>query len=52
MDPTAGYFFESNLQGLCRSCHGVKTLEDKIHTGPWPDVVEREQLAPKKVWTF
>ncbi len=52
MYPTAGYFLESNLQGLCRSCHGMKTLEDKMHTGPWPDVVEREQLAPKKVWSF
>jgi 5-methylcytosine-specific restriction endonuclease McrA len=50
--PNAGYFFKSNLQGLCRSCHGLKTTEDKIHTGPWPDVVAIEAAAPKKKWGF
>jgi hypothetical protein len=42
----------SNLQGLCRSCHYDKTLEDKTYTGDWPDVVAIERLAPKKVWSF
>src|ERR1700677_709130 len=50
--PNAGYFFKSNLQGLCRPCHGLKTTEDKIHVGPWPDVVAKEQAQPKKVWSF
>jgi hypothetical protein len=48
----AGFYFMSNLQGLCRSCHGIKTLEDKAHVGPWPDVVAKEAVAPKKVWSF
>lgn len=52
LDKWAGYYLLSNLQGLCRSCHGVKTLEDKAHTGPWPDVIETERLAPRKVWSF
>jgi len=51
-DKWAGYFLRSNLQGLCRPCHYTKTIEDKTHTGPWPDVVETEDRAPKKVWTF
>lgn len=52
LDKWAGYYLKSNLQGLCRSCHGLKTLEDKAHVGPWPNVVETEDKAPKKVWTF
>jgi len=48
----AGFYFMSNLQGLCRECHGIKTLEDKTHSGPWPDVVAKEQQQPKKVWSF
>ena len=36
-DKYAGYYLLSNLQGLCRPCHGVKTLEDKAHVGPWPE---------------
>jgi 5-methylcytosine-specific restriction endonuclease McrA len=52
LDPMAGYFIRSNLQGLCRRCHGLKTVEDKAHQGEWPDVIEKERLAPKKVWTF
>jgi 5-methylcytosine-specific restriction endonuclease McrA len=48
----AGFFFISNLQGLCRECHWIKTNEDKAHVGPWPDVVAKEQAQPKKVWSF
>jgi 5-methylcytosine-specific restriction endonuclease McrA len=51
-DKYAGYYLLSNLQGLCRPCHGAKTLEDKTHVGPWPNVVEIEKRAPKKVWAF
>jgi 5-methylcytosine-specific restriction endonuclease McrA len=51
-DKYAGYFLKSNLQGLCRSCHFIKTIEDKAHVGPWPDVVAKEQAQPKKVWSF
>src|SRR5258708_4460916 len=46
----AGYYLQSNLQGLCRPCHYLKTMEDKTHTGPWPDVLAREAASPKKVW--
>lgn len=52
MDRYAGYYLKSNLQGLCRPCHYVKTLEDKAHTGPWPDVVAIEELAPKRRYSF
>jgi 5-methylcytosine-specific restriction endonuclease McrA len=48
----AGFYFISNLQGLCRSCHFTKTIEDKTHDGPWPDVVAKEQARPRKVWSF
>lgn len=51
-DKYAGFYFTTNLQGLCRSCHWVKTNEDKAHVGPWPDAVAKEQAKPKKVWTF
>jgi 5-methylcytosine-specific restriction endonuclease McrA len=51
-DRTAGFFLLSNLQGLCRPCHGLKTNEDKAHSGPWPSVVETESRAPKKRWSF
>lgn len=51
-DPVAGYYLTSNLQGLCRQCHAVKTAEDKQHTGDWPSVVEAYDAAPKKVWRF
>jgi 5-methylcytosine-specific restriction endonuclease McrA len=47
-----GFYFMSNLQGLCRSCHFIKTTEDKAHAGEWPDVVAIEAAAPKKVWSF
>jgi len=51
-DRHAGYFLKSNLQGLCRPCHAVKTIEDKSHVGPWPDVIAKEEAAPKKRWAF
>jgi|SRR5580692_2677579 5-methylcytosine-specific restriction endonuclease McrA len=49
-DPVAGFYLLSNLQGLCRSCHAVKTNEDKAHQGEWPDVVAAHAAAPKKTW--
>jgi len=52
LNKCAGFYLLSNLQGLCRPCHGTKTLEDKAHVGPWPDVLASEAAAPKKVWTF
>ena len=51
-DRYAGYYLQSNLQGLCRSCHIQKTIEDKTHTGPWPDVVAAEDASPKRRFTF
>jgi 5-methylcytosine-specific restriction endonuclease McrA len=42
----------SNLQGLCRVCHRAKTDEDKLHTGPWANVMDGEARKPKKVWSF
>lgn len=51
-DPWAGFYLLSNLQGLCRPCHGEKTAEDKAHVGPWPNAVHTEQVSPKKVWSF
>ena len=51
-DKYAGFFFRSNLQGLCRACHAVKTDEDKSHVGPWLDVVLIEEQAPKRRWMF
>jgi 5-methylcytosine-specific restriction endonuclease McrA len=51
--PYAGFYFTTNLQGLCRECHGIKSLEDKApRNEPWPDVVAKEQAKPKKVWYF
>lgn len=52
MDRWAGYFIRSNLQGLCRICHAAKTIEDKGHNGPWPDVVERDAAHPKRRYLF
>lgn len=52
LDKYAGYFLRSNLQGLCRSCHGLKTVEEKAHVGPWPDIIAIEQAAPKRAWNF
>ena len=39
LNPVAGFFIQSNLTGLCRSCHGRKTNDDKAHVGPWPSIV-------------
>jgi 5-methylcytosine-specific restriction endonuclease McrA len=50
--PNVGFFLLSNLQGLFRSCHTIKTNEDKQHQGPWPSVLDKEDAAPKKVWRF
>lgn len=47
-----GFFIRSNLQGLCRACHWVKTEEDKAHVGVWPNVVERDALVCKPRYTF
>jgi 5-methylcytosine-specific restriction endonuclease McrA len=52
-DPSAGFFLMSNLQGLCRGCHKVKTDQDKATPlSEWPDVIAKELAAPKKRWTF
>ena len=51
-DHSAGFFFGSNLQGLCRSCHLWKTIDDKAHIGPWPDVVDKERATPKRRFNF
>jgi hypothetical protein len=51
-DPNAGYYLMSNLQGLCRSCHGTKTLLDAAHVGDWPSVMEAFDKLPKKKWSF
>ena len=51
-DPWAGYYLLCNIQGLCRPCHYDKTIEDKTHVGPWPDVVAQAAAAPKKRWSF
>lgn len=52
LDPLAGYFIRSNLQGLCRVCHRAKTDEDKAQVGEWPDVLVIDDRRPKKVWSF
>lgn len=52
LDKWAGFYLLSNLQGLCRGCHYLKTLEDKAHVGAWPSVVDAEDRAPTKRWTF
>jgi 5-methylcytosine-specific restriction endonuclease McrA len=52
VDRNAGYYFRSNLQGLCRPCHGDKTTEDKTHIGPWEDAVTKELIAVKRKWSF
>jgi 5-methylcytosine-specific restriction endonuclease McrA len=52
MSNKATYYLKSNLQGLCRTCHHAKTLEEKAHTGPWPDIIARELAAKKRRYTF
>jgi 5-methylcytosine-specific restriction endonuclease McrA len=51
-DRFAGFYFLSNLQGLCRACHLQKTIEDKTHVGAWPNSVTVELNAPKRRWSF
>lgn len=51
LDRHAGFFFLSNLQGLCRRCHGLKTDEDKAHVGDWPDAAMIEAQT-KRVFTL
>lgn len=51
-DKWAGFFLLINLCGLCRKCHAVKTEEDKAHIGAWPSVIEANDAAPKKRWSF
>lgn len=50
-DWNAGYYLDCNLQGLCRSCHAVKTLKD-LSTNEWPNVMDVYNEQPKKVWSF
>jgi len=52
LDPWAGYYLRSNLQPLCRACHSRKTLADKTHVGPWPNVLEKYDATPRKKWSF
>ena len=51
-DRWAGFYFGSNLQGLCYACHTDKTVEDKLHTGPWPDAVANERASQKRLYGF
>jgi 5-methylcytosine-specific restriction endonuclease McrA len=51
-DRYAGFYLRSNLHGLCRGCHYLKTIEDKAHCGGWPDIISIEQLKTKRAWTF
>lgn len=51
-DRHAGFYLSSNIQGLCRPCHWLKTVEDKTHTGAWPDVVAKQQATPKRRYSF
>jgi 5-methylcytosine-specific restriction endonuclease McrA len=51
-DKWHGFYIETNLQGLCHSCHWRKTDEDKQHVGAWPSVLETLDKQPKKVWSF
>ena len=48
LSSVAGFFILSNLQGLCRACHALKTIEDKEHVGPWDSVLEAEDRAKGK----
>ena len=51
-DKWAGFHLLTNLQGLCRKCHALKTAEDKAHVGPWPSVLEAYDKQPPKRFTF
>lgn len=48
LTPERGFFWAGNHQSLCRACHHAKTLEDKSHTGPWPDLFSNPRREPKK----
>jgi 5-methylcytosine-specific restriction endonuclease McrA len=48
----AGFYIRSNLQGLCRSCHLWKTIEDKTHVGVWINVVDKDKRIIKKIYSF
>ena len=52
LDRVAGFYFATNLQGLCRVCHIQKTIYDKLHTGAWRDTVAIERAAPKRRFGF
>lgn len=51
-DTYAGFYLKSNLQSLCRRCHGRKTETDKAHVGVWDDAIAKELSQAKKVWSF
>lgn len=52
LDRWLGFYLLSNLQGLCRRCHGTKTLADKLHVGPWDSVLDVEDRQPKRRYVF
>jgi len=52
LDPVAGFFLVCNLQGLCRSCHEKKGNEDAAHQGEWPSVLDMDDAAPKRTFSF
>ena|ERR1041385_3917032 len=49
--PERAFFYMDNLQSLCRPCHGEKTLEDKQHVGPWPDLFANPR-RPARQFSF
>lgn len=49
LNPYAGFYILSNLTGLCRSCHGLKTEEDKGHVGEWPSIVTAKRKETKPI---
>ncbi len=51
-DTYAGFYLKSNLQSLCRRCHGRKTEADKAHVGVWDDAIAKELSQVKTVWSF
>ena len=48
----AGFYFTTNLRAVLALATGIKTNEDKIHVGPWPDIVALEQSKATKVYSF
>jgi 5-methylcytosine-specific restriction endonuclease McrA len=51
-DKWAGFFLRSNLQGLCRSCHLWKTIDDKRHSNDWPDVTHSKEGENRRRFCF